>query len=136
LEVLQAKVAFGLKYFQMGRLLKVWVYCCCIYIAMLAVALAVCRCGCPDLAGSRTNVLAWAQVIAKGSQVFGEHPLTGVQRHTSTAYLTFVALGENSQPTEVPAIIPETEEEKRRYAEAQQRRKQRLKMRKCLPEES
>jgi hypothetical protein len=55
-----AKRYFGLKYFQMGGLLKVWVYCCCIYIAMLAVALAACRCGRPDLAGSRTNVLAWA----------------------------------------------------------------------------
>ncbi len=64
-----------------------------------------------------------------GVKVFGEHPLTGERRHTSTAYLTFVALDESRQPTEVPEVIPETEDEKRRYAEAQERRAQRLETR-------
>jgi len=64
--------------------------------------------------------------IEVGVKVLGEHPFTGEQRHTSTAFLTFVALGPDGKPTEVPAVIPETEEEKRRYEEARKRREQRL----------
>lgn len=55
-----AKRYFGLKYFQMGGLVRVWRYCCCTYIAMLAVALAAARCGRLDLVRSRSKVLAWA----------------------------------------------------------------------------
>jgi len=55
-----AKRYFGLKHFQMGGLARVWRYCCCTYIAMLAVALAAARCGRPDLIRSRSKVLAWA----------------------------------------------------------------------------
>jgi acyl-CoA hydrolase len=64
-----------------------------------------------------------------GVKVFGEHPLTGEQRHTSTAYLTFVALDESGQPTEIPDVVPESDDEKRRYAEARERRAQRLRTR-------
>lgn len=59
-------------------------------------------------------------------QVLSENPLTGEQRHTSTAYLTFVALDEAGRPTEVPELILETEEEERRYEAARLRRQQRL----------
>jgi hypothetical protein len=55
-----AKRYFGLKYFQVETWLNVMTYACCIYIAMLAVALVACRCQRPELAGSRTRVLAWA----------------------------------------------------------------------------
>jgi len=64
-----------------------------------------------------------------GVKVFGEHPLTGEQRHTSSAYLTFVALDESGQPTEIPDLIPETDDEQRWYAEARERRAQRLRTR-------
>src|SRR5690348_1781162 len=64
-----------------------------------------------------------------GVKVFAENPLTGQQRHTSTAYLTFVALDDNRQPHPAPAVIPETEEEKRRYRDAGERRDYRLSMR-------
>ncbi|HEV2206541.1 MAG TPA: acyl-CoA thioesterase, partial [Candidatus Acidoferrales bacterium] len=64
-----------------------------------------------------------------GVKVFAENPLTGQQRHTSTAYLTFVALDANRQPHPAPAVIPETEEEKRRYRDAGERRDYRLSMR-------
>jgi len=50
-------------------------------------------------------------------------------RHTSSAYLTFVALDERGQPVAIPPVIPETEDEKRRYEEAAQRRDYRLEMR-------
>jgi acyl-CoA hydrolase len=64
-----------------------------------------------------------------GVKVFAENPLTGQQRHTSTAYVTFVALDASRHPHFAPEVIPETEEEKRRYREAGERRDYRLAMR-------
>lgn len=46
--------------------------------------------------------------------------------HVCTAYLTFVALDRAGKPTDIPAIVPETEEEKRRYEQALIRRNHRL----------
>src|SRR5216683_2264082 len=54
-----------------------------------------------------------------GVRVEVENLLTGDVRHTSSAYLTFVALGKDGQRIPIPPVIPETEEEKRRYAEAE-----------------
>jgi acyl-CoA hydrolase len=64
-----------------------------------------------------------------GVQVETENLLTGVKLHTCSAYLTFVAVDENGKATEVPPVIPETEEEKRRYRQAGERREYRLAMR-------
>ena len=55
-----AKRYFGLKYFQVEGWLNVMTYACCIYIAILAVAVVAYRCQRPELARSRTNILAWA----------------------------------------------------------------------------
>lgn len=44
----------------------------------------------------------------------------------ATAYLVFVALGPDGAPREVPPVIPETDEDKRRFAEAEIRRTHRL----------
>lgn len=60
-------------------------------------------------------------------QVFSEDPLSGDRTKTSSAFLTFVALDKESQPTKVSPLIPETEEEKDRYREALHRRRRRLK---------
>ncbi len=65
-----------------------------------------------------------------GARVEAEDFKTGENRHTASAYLTFVALDKNGEPTEVPPLDLETEEEKRRYAEAKERRKIRLEERK------
>ena len=46
--------------------------------------------------------------------------------HTNNAYLTFVAVDETGQPVPVPEVIPETPEERLRYAEALGRRQSRL----------
>ena len=61
-----------------------------------------------------------------GVKVFSENPLTGDRRHTTSAYLTFVALDEHRQPKTVPPVTCETEEDRRRYRQALTRRKIRL----------
>lgn len=61
-----------------------------------------------------------------GVRVDSENPITGEVTHCSTAYTTFVALGEHGRPTPVPPIVPETPEEKRRYEAAKQRRASRM----------
>ena len=61
-----------------------------------------------------------------GVRVEAENPLTGEVRHTASAYLTFVALDEKGQPTPVPPLICETDEEKLRHRQAEIRRQYRL----------
>jgi acyl-CoA hydrolase len=61
-----------------------------------------------------------------GVKVFSEDILTGEKKHTTSAYVTFVALDENYQPKPVPPVICETPEDRRRYREALVRRKYRL----------
>ena len=64
-----------------------------------------------------------------GVKVFSEDLLTGTVRHANSAYLTFVAIDENLRPVHSPAIVPETREEERRFAEALLRRENRLRHR-------
>lgn len=64
--------------------------------------------------------------IEVGVKVFSENTRTGQRHHTASAYLTYVALDNDGNPTPIPALIPETADEKRRYDEAAQRRNLRL----------
>ena len=57
-----------------------------------------------------------------GVKVWVENYISGSQRHVSSAYLTFVAVDRHGRPICVPPVIPETEEEKRRYEDAGRRR--------------
>jgi uncharacterized protein (TIGR00369 family) len=59
-------------------------------------------------------------------QVTAEDPVTGEQTHTNTAYLVYVALDENGQPARVPPLFAETEAEKGRVRQAEERQKHRL----------
>jgi uncharacterized protein (TIGR00369 family) len=61
-----------------------------------------------------------------GVKVVAEKPLTGEQTHTNTAYLVYVALDDDGRPTEVPRLILETDDERRRWAEAEARQQRRL----------
>lgn len=61
-----------------------------------------------------------------GVRMEAEDLMTGRRRHTNSCYLTFVAVDRNGRPIEVPELVPETEEELRRYGAAQQRRRRRL----------
>jgi acyl-CoA hydrolase len=64
-----------------------------------------------------------------GVKVFVEDLPTGEVSHVSSAYLTFVALDPSGRKLEIPPVIPETEEEKRRYEQAATRRAYRLALR-------
>ena len=75
---------------------------------------------------------AWSTSLEVEVEVFSEETLTGVRRMTSRAYLTFVATDRDGKRLPIPGLILETEEEKRRAAEADQRRAQRLEARRTL----
>ncbi len=64
-----------------------------------------------------------------GVKVFAESLIEGTKIHSNTAYLTFVSVDENARPVKTFEIVPETEDEKRRFEEALQRRKFRLEKR-------
>jgi acyl-CoA hydrolase len=72
---------------------------------------------------------AWRTSMEVGVRVEAEDVPTGEVTHTSTAYLTMVALGPDGRPVEVPHVKPETEDELRRYREAELRRAGRLRER-------
>src|SRR5207245_4436601 len=61
-----------------------------------------------------------------GVKVFSENILTGERKHTTTAYVTFVAIDEVGRPKPVPPLILKTAVERRRYHEALIRRRIRL----------
>jgi acyl-CoA hydrolase len=67
----------------------------------------------------RTSMEAEVQVLA-------ENPITGDQTHTNTAYLLYVALDDDGHAVPVPPIKTETEDEKRRMKQAEERQKHRL----------
>src|SRR4051812_809366 len=54
--------------------------------------------------------------------VFLENPSTGAKTKCNEAILTFVAVDQNGSPLPVPAVVPETEEEKKRFDGALRRR--------------
>jgi acyl-CoA hydrolase len=57
-----------------------------------------------------------------GVKVWVESYMTGEKHHVSSAYLTFVAVDRQGRKKAVPQVIPETEEQKRRYEDAGRRR--------------
>lgn len=67
-------------------------------------------------------------------EVEREDPLHGSRAHTSSAYLTFVAIDQYGKPLPAPPVAPETDDEKRRYAEAAIRREARLRQRDAIKE--
>lgn len=69
---------------------------------------------------------AWRSSMEIGVYVAAENSHTGESRHVVSAYLTFVALDEDGQPTHVPALAPQTDIEQHRYDQAGQRRDLRL----------
>jgi acyl-CoA hydrolase len=61
-----------------------------------------------------------------GVKVFREEVSSREWKHTSSAYLTYVAVDAQGHPHPAPEVIPQTAEEKRRYREAGKRRRWRM----------
>jgi acyl-CoA hydrolase len=75
---------------------------------------------------------AWRTSMEVGVRVESENVRSGERMHTSTAYLTMVAIDDGGRPAPVPPIECETEDERRREREAQVRRENRLREREQL----
>jgi len=69
----------------------------------------------------------WRTSMEIGVKVFKEDFRTLIQTHIVSAYFTFVALGDDLKPTAVIPVIPQTDDEKQRHREAEERRNLRLK---------
>jgi acyl-CoA hydrolase len=80
-----------------------------------------------DLVMLRSEVnRAFHTSIEVGVEVFSENVVTGKRTHTSSAYVTYVAIDENNQPHAVPPVLPRTTAERHRYRQAGVRRRIRL----------
>ena len=71
-----------------------------------------------------------------GVKVWVENYHTESNQHVSSAYLTFVALNSEGKAMPIVPVIAETDEEKRRYREAAERREARLALRNKLMADS
>jgi acyl-CoA hydrolase len=78
-------------------------------------------------------ILLDAQVTGVGKtsievrvNVRGENPITGDTRHTTTAYVTFVALDDAGRPASVPGLLASTGAEEKTLERSRQRRQARL----------
>lgn len=69
-----------------------------------------------------------------GVKVMTEKLLTGERVHTCSAYLTFVSIDREGKAIPIVPVIPESDEEKRRYRQAGERRQARLELRHRLRE--
>jgi acyl-CoA hydrolase len=80
-----------------------------------------------ELLRCRASVNAvWRSSMEVGVRVEAENAVTGEVRHTSTAYLTMVAVDEKGKPMAAPPLIVEGPAEERRQREAETRRRNRL----------
>jgi acyl-CoA hydrolase len=80
-----------------------------------------------ELLSCRAKVNAvWRTSMEIGVRVESENARTGEKRHTSTAYMTMVAVDAEGRPSPVPPLLVETEDERRRQKESELRRKNRL----------
>ena len=57
-----------------------------------------------------------------GVRIEAEDLKTGIRRHTNSCYFTMVALDETGKPVEVPRLLTQTKDEKRRFEEGRIRR--------------
>jgi Acyl-CoA hydrolase len=112
----------------------------------IVAAMACMRhCGCPVVTASADNIsfespIKLGNLVSVEAQVtrafntsmevyirvYGEDIPTQYRYLANEAYMTFVALDPNGRPRPVPAIVPESENEKKRYDSALRRRQLRL----------
>jgi acyl-CoA hydrolase len=94
------------------------------FVAPVRIGQHVCIYACVNATG-RTS-------MEVGVRLEREDPDSGEHVHVATSYLTFVAIDAQGKPREIPPIVPETTEEKRRFREAQVRRQFRLQLKDAL----
>ena len=76
-----------------------------------------------DLLILRSSVnRAFTTSMETGVKCWVENYITGTRRHVASAYLTFVAVDSEGKRHSVPQVVPESDEEKRRYEDAGRRR--------------
>jgi acyl-CoA hydrolase len=86
-----------------------------------------------DLIILKARVTAvWSTSLEVEVEVLSEETLTGRRRLTSRAYLTFVAVDRDSHRVPIPGLILESDDDRRRAAEADERRAARLAARQAL----
>ncbi|MGH7176964.1 MAG: acyl-CoA thioesterase [Tepidisphaeraceae bacterium] len=68
----------------------------------------------------------WRTSMEVGLKVFADDFHTMARQHIVSAYFTFVGVDESHQPVEICPVIPETKDERRRFADADVRRKYRM----------
>ncbi len=79
-----------------------------------------------DLLILRSSVnRAFRTSVEVGVKCWVENYIAASKRHVSSAYLTFVAVDGKGAHLPVPPVVPETEEQKRRYEDAGRRREHR-----------
>ena len=88
----------------------------------------------PAFAGNRMILKSSVNYTTKTSMEIGirieaEDMKNGTVKHTNSCYLVAVAINDAGKPMEIPAIIPETEDEKRRFNDAKIRNEERLRKR-------
>lgn len=70
-----------------------------------------------------------------GVRVLAENLLSGVERHTNTCFLTFVAIDEHSRPVGVRPLHLETDADRQRFHDGRRRREVRQELARELGEE-
>jgi acyl-CoA hydrolase len=75
---------------------------------------------------SATVNAAWRTSMEVGVRVEAEDIATGALQHTNSAYLTMVAVDATGSPVEVPPLLMQDDEDRRREREAQLRRQSAL----------
>ena len=68
----------------------------------------------------------WRTSMEVGIKVFADDFRTLERRHIVSAYFTFVAVDPDMRPIEIAPVIPESDDERRRFAQADERRKARI----------
>jgi uncharacterized protein (TIGR00369 family) len=67
--------------------------------------------------------------IETAVRVHSENPITGQTTHTNSAYVVYIALGEDGRPTAVPELELESDEDRKLFAEGAERQRHRMSQR-------
>lgn len=70
----------------------------------------------------------WTSSMEVGLKVIAENPKTGKRVHVVSAYFTFVAIDADGKPIPICSVTPETQDQKRRFEEAEVRRQARIRL--------